>query len=78
MAAEGGVYAAVRHVRESRQWGRDRMAAEGEAPARAPLAMGLRQWGRDRMAAEGCKPPGLAPWGLASMGPRPDGRGRSF
>ena len=37
-----------------------------------------RQWGRDRMAAEGG---GGAPvrWqGRASMGPRPDGRGRSY
>ena len=35
------------------------------------------QWGRDRMAAEGCGATGFDPRrSQASMGPRPDGRGR--
>ena len=37
-----------------------------------------RQWGRGRMAAEGSRPPLTTPasGSTASMGPRPDGRGR--
>ena len=36
-----------------------------------------RQWGRGRMAAEGCLHGRPAPRRSASMGPRPDGRGRA-
>ena len=36
-----------------------------------------RQWGRDRMAAEGYGCGGTNNEVLASMGPRPDGRGRA-
>ena len=77
MAAEGaqGGFPHVCHLQ--RQWGRDRMAAEG-----CPSRLGFwrrrsRQWGRDRMAAEGANVAQtrrrIVP---ASMGPRPDGRGR--
>ena len=36
----------------------------------------VRQWGRGRMAAEGSPPRPTTPAPRASMGPRPDGRGR--
>ena len=62
-----------------RQWGRDRMAAEGGYTA-AGIDLGVpRQWGRDRMAAEGVAGDELARRrAQASMGPRPDGRGRAI
>ena len=61
-----------------RQWGRGRMAAEGALGATRPERPRGRQWGRGRMAAEGYEARrqrrGRAH--KASMGPRPDGRGR--
>ena len=60
-----------------RQWGRGRMAAEGAAQRGGPVHVHQRQWGRGRMAAEGDARHGLgARPAQASMGPRPDGRGR--
>ena len=61
-----------------RQWGRDRMAAEGDVNGRCyDIRLDRRQWGRDRMAAEGSPATPQAPQApVASMGPRPDGRGR--
>ena len=47
------------------------------APLIFPLGT-LRQWGRDRMAAEGGLADGSYQVLAASMGPRPDGRGREI
>ena len=59
------------------QWGRGRMAAEGNRRARDKMTGRGLQWGRGRMAAEGCLLYVGAPsFAAASMGPRPDGRGR--
>ena len=78
MAAEGGRrHLVVTAVGWARQWGRGRMAAEGGPRWASRCRHTTRQWGRGRMAAEGHMPepfiPGVVP---ASMGPRPDGRGR--
>ena len=59
-----------------RQWGRGRMAAEGAVAARARRQAIMRQWGRGRMAAEGGIATLTSVGENASMGPRPDGRGR--
>ena len=57
------------------QWGRDRMAAERMlTPMKAVISIML-QWGRDRMAAERRHRRVDVRQRLASMGPRPDGRG---
>ena len=76
MAAERRVELVARALWVELQWGRDRMAAERTYASLASGVSERLQWGRDRMAAER----GL--WGdavpqvdLASMGPRPDGRG---
>ena len=46
-------------------------------PTHAAARLKRRQWGRDRLAAEGCSTClRLARWWIASMGPRPFGRGR--
>ena len=64
---------------EMRQWGRDLSAAEGRAPALPANAPALRQWGRDLSAAEGFWHLELkARAEIASMGPRPLGRGRTW
>ena len=77
MAAEGSRIWSVCTDEAWRQWGRDRMAAEGGRRRRRGRRPCLRQWGRDRMAAEGRR---RRSWcresRRASMGPRPDGRGR--
>ena len=68
---------APRHAHRQLQWGRGRMAAEGLAAVGFWLTPRALQWGRGRMAAEGCAQ--RAKGGRrknASMGPRPDGRGR--
>ena len=59
-----------------RQWGRGRMAAEGSQAETAFSACLWRQWGRGRMAAEGDRAEHVDGPQQASMGPRPDGRGR--
>ena len=62
-----------------RQWGRGRMAAEGLRPAEFSPLRRRRQWGRGRMAAEGSAIPMICLSNIpASMGPRPDGRGRTL
>ena len=62
---------------DERQWGRDRLAAEGVVFGVMIVMSAARQWGRDRLAAEGCAPRRLhATAMVASMGPRPFGRGR--
>ena len=61
-----------------RQWGRDLSAAEGSKLAGAINECIERQWGRDLSAAEGCLRPHAKPMPLASMGPRPLGRGRCW
>ena len=62
---------------KERQWGRGRMAAEGQGGRHGRGVVPLRQWGRGRMAAEG-RPVhhAVRRAAVASMGPRPDGRGR--
>ena len=61
------------------QWGRGRMAAEGGEYLGRRFGVLLLQWGRGRMAAEGTSGTGRGQeGGDASMGPRPDGRGRSM
>ena len=65
------------HLVRLRQWGRGRMAAEGSRRQAVDWTPPPRQWGRGRMAAEGlCRRPGRE-GRSASMGPRPDGRGRA-
>ena len=62
---------------DKRQWGRGRMAAEGVRTSQDLYAALERQWGRGRMAAEGARHVRNArAVRAASMGPRPDGRGR--
>ena len=62
-----------------RQWGRGRMAAEGKYWLPGCPSATSRQWGRGRMAAEGRERAACQSWGGgASMGPRPDGRGRGL
>ena len=65
-------------IQSKRQWGRDRLAAEGlSANHSESVPICRRQWGRDRLAAEGTDQDDLwIGWELASMGPRPVGRGR--
>ena len=61
-------------------WGFNGAAAgwprKGPSPAGAKILSPL-QWGRGRMAAEGGRPGHALHAGRASMGPRPDGRGRA-
>ena len=47
-----------------------------DAPARLSIARRLRQWGRGQTAAESARRLGRDVAVLASMGPRPDGRGK--
>ena len=72
-------FGVVERVAVQRQWGRDRMAAEGDVRPDIQGVGDERQWGRDRMAAEGYSRQSFATrFEKASMGPRPDGRGRLF
>ena len=61
-----------------RQWGRGQTAAERMPPAQRPNQMGRRQWGRGQTAAESACLPWEGGGYKASMGPRPDGRGKSL
>ena len=79
MAAEGLQIRDEITARTRLQWGRGRMAAEGTERARPLSTDCLLQWGRGRMAAEGRRRIGLPDRACAaSMGPRPDGRGRAM
>ena len=75
--AEGSYPMAERPYGIQLQWGRDLSVAEG-ARRRAYSRCRVRlQWGRDLSVAEGSRPLRRGPAaGLASMGPRPFGRGR--
>ena len=48
------------------------------AAARSMRLVKTRQWGRGRMAAEGMREMRMRRGQIASMGPRPDGRGRLY
>ena len=64
---------------QGRQWGRDLSAAEGDVLELRAQIIDVRQWGRDLSATEGgtwCGQREQAT--MASMGPRPLGRGRSL
>ena len=78
MAAEGRKVMGATEENPVLQWGRGRMAAEGTLNGPAPKGAGSLQWGRGRMAAEGVESSPHARYiVVASMGPRPDGRGRT-
>ena len=66
-----------RNAAEERQWGRGQTAAERVIPTCRLVMIGARQWGRGQTAAESTErmPRPSAP--PPSMGPRPDGRGKS-
>ena len=65
------------HVAKARQWGRGQTAAESKGQVTVNLGTKQRQWGRGQTAAESCLDFDLAsPAAAASMGPRPDGRGK--
>ena len=54
------------------------MAAEGTPAMRSTVPSVMLQWGRGRMAAKGVLLAGdVLVHDIASMGPRPDGRGRA-
>ena len=77
-AAEGEVPHRLIFAPAQLQWGRDLSAAEGANVAAFERRRRRLQWGRDLSAAEGTRlalPRGLCM--LASMGPRPLGRGRA-
>ena len=60
-----------------RQWGRGQTAAESRLLEMRPRRAKTRQWGRGQTAAESCCSFRKFPYAsLASMGPRPDGRGK--
>ena len=63
-------------ARALRQWGRGQTAAESDASARNGARDWLRQWGRGQTAAERSSCACRSKRRLASMGPRPDGRGK--
>ena len=77
MAAEGHALIDLAAAPPALQWGRGRMAAEGKGDEKKVERAVELQWGRGRMAAEGRGGGATACSGSrASMGPRPDGRGR--
>ena len=60
-----------------RQWGRGQTAAERTLVGRRFCRYIWRQWGRGQTAAESCQVNRLVLYSvMASMGPRPDGRGK--
>ena len=77
MAAEGRALAIFGVAPLELQWGRGRMAAEGFACMCTLTPPTKLQWGRGRMAAEGLSARTNPRCRRASMGPRPDGRGRA-
>ena len=78
-AAESGLPApGGKRTAERRQWGRGQTAAERCRAGRPPLHGNPRQWGRGQTAAERRGVPmRLRATAQASMGPRPDGRGKT-
>ena len=61
-----------------RQWGRGQTAAESGQTGRQVITFGERQWGRGQTAAERALHAAVRRPALhASMGPRPDGRGKA-
>ena len=60
-----------------RQWGRGQTAAERSCGRRLLAGRIPRQWGRGQTAAERLRGLAKVGTGKASMGPRPDGRGKA-
>ena len=58
------------------QWGRGQTAAESSVAPRWPIASKQLQWGRGQTAAESWCAPVMCRPIPASMGPRPNGRGK--
>ena len=76
-AAESCARGRTRDGRALRQWGRGQTAAESPAPCAIRDRHPQRQWGRGQTAAERSAKIANMEFGrIASMGPRPDGRGK--